>query len=104
MLMLADPISSAGMGSRPRQELGGSPASFYLYVENADTTLARATKAGAKAIKPVQDMFWDDRGGTFECPEGFHWTVATHVRDLTPAEIAAGFAGLKKQLAASASK
>jgi hypothetical protein len=37
---------------------------------------------------PVTDMFWGDRYGKLEDPFGHHWSVATHVRDVTPEEMA----------------
>ena len=39
---------------------------------------------------PVADRFWGDRYGHREDPFGHAWSVATHTRDLTPAEIAEG--------------
>ena len=44
---------------------------------------------GPKALKgsPVADMFWGDRYGQLEDPYGHRWSVATHIRDLSPDEI-----------------
>jgi hypothetical protein len=36
---------------------------------------------------PAQDMFWGDRYGVVTDPFGHNWSFATHVKDLTPAEI-----------------
>ena len=36
-----------------------------------------------------QDMFWGDRYGVVTDPFGHNWSFATHVKDLTPAEIRA---------------
>ena len=36
---------------------------------------------------PPTDMFWGDRYGVLEDPFGHHWSVATHVRDVTPEEM-----------------
>jgi uncharacterized glyoxalase superfamily protein PhnB len=47
----------------------------------------RAAKAGAKVTMPVADMFWGDRYGKIEDPFGHHWSVGTHVRDVTPQEM-----------------
>jgi PhnB protein len=35
----------------------------------------------------VADMFWGDRYGTFEDPFGHHWSVATHIRDVSREEL-----------------
>jgi PhnB protein len=37
--------------------------------------------------RPVQDMFYGDRIGSFEDPFGHVWHVSTHKEDLTPEEI-----------------
>jgi PhnB protein len=71
------------------QALKGSPVTIHLYVPDVDATVARAVAAGARVTMPVSDMFWGDRYGTLEDPFGHRWSVATHVRDLTPEEIAA---------------
>ena len=66
--------------------LKGSPVTIHLYVEDVDAFVARAVKVGAKVKMPVADMFWGDRYGTIEDPFGHQWSVATHVRDVTPEE------------------
>ena len=69
---------------------GGSPVSFYLYVENVDAAFRRALEAGAEVMMPLQDMFWGDRTGSVKDPFGYGWTLATHTRDLTQEEIQEG--------------
>jgi PhnB protein len=63
------------------------PASLFLYVENVDKAFARAVKAGATAVMQPTDMFWGDRFGTVQDPFGNKWAMATHVEDVTPAEM-----------------
>jgi hypothetical protein len=36
---------------------------------------------------PPADMFWGNRWATLDDPFGHHWSVATHVRDVSPEEI-----------------
>ena len=74
------------------KSLKGSPVTIHLYVHDADSTLAQAAAAGAKVTMPVQEMFWGDRYGQIEDPFGHRWSVATHVRDLTPDEVRSGMA------------
>jgi PhnB protein len=50
---------------------------------------ARAVAAGAKVTMPAADMFWGDRYGQLEDPFGHRWSVATHIRDVSPAEMQA---------------
>ena len=66
---------------------GGSPVSLHLYVKNVDKVVENAVKAGAKLIRPVEDMFYGDRCGGVEDPYGHKWYIATHIQDLTPAQI-----------------
>ena len=66
--------------------LKGTPVTIHLYVEDVDAFVARAEKAGAKVTMPVADMFWGDRYGKIEDPFGHHWSVATHVRDVSMEE------------------
>ena len=66
--------------------LKGSSVTIHLYVENADATFERAVKAGAKITMPLEDQFWGDRYGKLEDPFGHHWSVATHVRDVSMEE------------------
>ena len=72
------------------ETMGGSPVSFYLYVENVDDAFGNALKAGAETKMPVQDMFWGDRVGTVQDPFGYQWSLATHTKELTPQEIEEG--------------
>lgn len=76
-----------GMGKRSAKTLGGSPASLYVYVENVDKVVDKATKLGATSNGPVMDMFWGDRCGTIVDPEGYSWMVATHKAEPTAKEM-----------------
>ena len=78
------------MGGKSPQSLGGSPVSFFIYLENVDEAWQRALKAGAKQVMPLADMFWGDRAGCVDDPFGHHWWLAQHVADLTPDEIKRG--------------
>lgn len=70
--------------------LGGTPVSLHLYVENCDAAVKRAQDAGAKVEMPPMDMFWGDRYAVVVDPFGHKWSFATHVKDMTPAEMEAG--------------
>jgi len=67
--------------------LKGSPVTLHIYTENMDTFIERAVAAGANVTMPPADMFWGDRYGMIEDPFGHRWSVATHIRDLSPEEI-----------------
>lgn len=74
-------------GSLGPKSLKGSPVTIHLYVEDVDAFVARAAGAGAKITMPLQDMFWGDRYCKLEDPFGHQWSVATHVRDVSPEEM-----------------
>ena len=74
-------------GCKSPQLLNGSPITIHIYVEDVDDVFQRAVKAGAQVMMPVQDQFWGDRYGRLQDPFGHQWSVATHKRDMTPAEM-----------------
>jgi uncharacterized glyoxalase superfamily protein PhnB len=73
----------------------GSKHSFHvhLYVENADAAVDRAVKAGATVLAPLQNMPWGDRYGTILDPFGHHWSIASHIEDVTPEQLQQRMAG-----------
>jgi PhnB protein len=66
---------------------GGSPMNIHLYVKNADKIVDRAVAAGAKLLKPVENMFYGDRCGRIEDPFGYQWHVSTHVENVSTREL-----------------
>jgi uncharacterized glyoxalase superfamily protein PhnB len=84
-VMLVDEAPQHGMLGP--KSLKGSPVIIHLYVDDADAFVARAAAAGAKITMPVSETFWGDRYGQLEDPFGHHWSVATHVKDVTPAQM-----------------
>jgi len=88
--------------ARSAKNLGGSPATLYLTVEDVDKVFAKAVKAGATPMGPVMDMFWGDRSGTVIDPEGNPWMIGTHIADPTPEEMKKKMAEWMKGQAAAA--
>jgi uncharacterized glyoxalase superfamily protein PhnB len=84
-VMLADEFP--GCGSLGPKALKGTPVTIHLSVDDVDAVVKRAVKAGATVRMPVADMFWGDRYGIVVDPFGHQWSVATHIRDVTPAEM-----------------
>ena len=84
-IMLVDEFPD--WGALGPKSLKGSPVTTHLYVEDVDAFVARATAAGARITMPLQDMFWGDRYCKLEDPFGHQWSVATHVRDVSPDEM-----------------
>jgi len=84
-------LNDAMMGSKGPKATGGSPASLWIYVEDADPLFNRAVAAGGQVapgpMGTIGDQFWGDRCGTFTDPHGYRWTIATRKEDLTPEEM-----------------
>ena len=94
-IMLSDEFPE--MGHRGPQSLGGSAVSLMLYVEDVDAVVNRATTAGAKLDRPVEDKFYGDRAGSLTDPFGHIWHIGTHKEDVSPQE-------MEKRAAAAAGK
>jgi PhnB protein len=57
------------------------PASYYLYVEDADEAMRKAFAAGATKIMDVADMPYDDRQGGVKDPCGNLWWISERLVD-----------------------
>lgn len=93
-LMLADEFPE--MGARSPKAFGGTAVGICLYVRDVDTVFDQAVRAGATVERPVQNQFYGDRSGTVVDPFGHKWTIATHVEDVSPAEMARRMAEMQK--------
>ena len=88
---------NAAMGKRTAKSVGASPAGLYLYVENVDKVVDKATKLGATGQGPIIDMFWGDRCGTIVDPDGYTWMIGTHKANPTTKEMKKGMLEMMKQ-------
>jgi PhnB protein len=86
LVMLSDALPQ--FATRPPKELGGTSVSVMLYVEDVDAVVKRAVDAGATIEMDVADQFWGDRFGVVQDPYGHLWSIATHVEDVPPEEMA----------------
>ena len=85
VIMLAD--EAPEMGQLSPRNIGGSPVTLSVYVEDVDSAFDRAVSAGATVLRPVENQFYGDRAGQFEDPFGHRWSIATHVEDVPPDEM-----------------
>lgn len=102
-IMIGDSIIMMGEESpnepcKSAETAGGSPVSFYIYVEDVDKAFQKALDAGCVMKMPVQEMFWGDRFGSLNDPFGYNWGLATHTRDLTDQEIQEGARAMFEQM------
>jgi PhnB protein len=86
VIMLSDEFPE--MDVRSPKTVGGTPVTMSVYVGDVDTVFDRAVAAGAKPLRAVENQFYGDRSGQFEDPFGHRWSVATHVEDVSPDEMA----------------
>jgi len=97
-------VNDAMGGGKGPREMGGSPASLWIYVEDCDAMFNRAVAAGARVLEgpmgAMADQFWGDRAGTFTDPAGYRWSIATRKEDLSPKEMEERQAAFMKQFAA----
>jgi PhnB protein len=64
-----------------------SVSTFYAYIDDVDASFKQAKQAGMQELFAVEDMFWGDRTGSVKDSFGTTWTLATHVRDVSPEEM-----------------
>ena len=95
-------LNDAMMGMKGPKGYGGSPASFWLYVEDSEALFTRAIAAGATEQVPMGDQFWGDRAGALGDPAGFSWWIATRKEDLKTEEIRARAEEMFKKMAGAA--
>jgi PhnB protein len=91
-VMLAD--EAPQMDAYSPKHHNGSPVSLMLYVDDVDSFAAKATAAGTKVLRPIQNQFYGDRSGTFQDPFGYKWTIGTHVEDVSPQDMKARMASM----------
>jgi PhnB protein len=86
LVMLSDALPQ--FTARPPKELGGTTGAVFLYVEDVDAVTKQAVDAGGTVEMEVADQFWGDRFGSITDPFGHLWSIATHVEDVPPEEMA----------------
>jgi PhnB protein len=85
-IMLADDFPE--MNVLGPQSAGRTPVLIHLYVDNVDHVFNQAVKSGATIVRELSNAFYGDRIGCLTDPFGHSWSVATHIEDLSPEEIA----------------
>ena len=75
--------------------MGTTAGSVLVLILGA--AIAKAEAAGATLVMPAADMFWGDRYGKLEDAFGHHWSVATHVRDVSLEEAQKAMQAMQQQ-------
>lgn len=84
VFMLADEFP--GRSTAPTS-LNGTPVTFVLMVENADTTFSQAVAAGATPLMPPADQFYGYRMGLILDPFGHKWMLQHPLAEVSAAEM-----------------
>ncbi|MES2660398.1 MAG: VOC family protein [Verrucomicrobiota bacterium] len=71
----------------------GKGGAFMIYVADVDAAFTKAIYEGATVLQDPADQFWGDRTARVADPFGYRWSFATHVRDVSPEEMAKAVAG-----------
>jgi PhnB protein len=74
--------------------------SVFLYVPSVDKAMAKAVTLGATIRMPAMDQFWGDRMGSVVDKQGNIWAIATHIEQVSPAEMKKRAKAAAKQMAA----
>ncbi len=86
VVMLADVPPMDGYGSP--KDLPVVHSTTLCYVDDVDAHYAKAKAAGAQILTEPTDQFYGDRTYRARDIGGHEWTFATHVRDVSPEELA----------------
>ena len=86
LIMVSDEFPE--MGQVAPKTVGGSPVVISVYVDDVDAVFGRAQQAGAEVVRPPEDQFYGDRAAQFNDPFGHRWSIATHIEDVPPDEMA----------------
>ncbi|HVE45899.1 MAG TPA: VOC family protein [Acidimicrobiales bacterium] len=86
-IYLADaPEDMPGDAGSPKK-LGGTSVLLHRYVTDVDAAVAQAEAAGATVLRAPEDQFYGDRAAVVVDPWGHHWSLHTHVKDVSPEEM-----------------
>lgn len=94
VVIVEDEDPQRGTTAPPVGGLPGTPVFQFIYVEDVDTTVARAVELGATMQRAPENQFYGDRDAFIVDPFGHGWTVATHVEDVSHDELARRMAAL----------
>jgi PhnB protein len=96
-VMLADEFPEMGIVCPLTIGAARSPVAIHVYLADVDGVYRKALDAGATSMREPADQFYGDRNAQFHDPSGHVWSIATHVEDVSSAE-------MQKRLAAMSAK
>jgi PhnB protein len=78
------------------ESIGGASVGLHLHVDNADTYIERAVKAGGKLLRGPFNAPHGERSGTVRDPFGHEWMLGHTIEVMTPEEMKRRYAELEK--------
>ncbi|WBB69184.1 VOC family protein [Micromonospora sp. WMMD812] len=94
VVIVEDEDPQRGTTAPPVGGLPGTPVFQFIYVEDVDTTVARAVEYGAVLQRAPENQFYGDRDGFIIDPFGHGWVVASHLEDVGPDEMSRRLAAM----------
>jgi len=88
VLIVEDEFPDRGTKAPGPAGVEGTPFYLFLYVEDVDAVVAKAVKLGAQLKRSPENQFYGDRDGYIVDPFGQGWTIASHIEDVSAAELA----------------
>lgn len=88
IVYVADAPEDMPGGVANPKRLGGTSVMLHRYVADVDAAVAKAEAAGAAVIRAPEDQFYGDRAAVVADPWGHQWSLHTHLRDVSPEEMA----------------
>ena len=85
------------MIGEPQGDWKPRPSMLYHYVADVDATYKQALAAGAQSVVAPANMFYGDRHACVKDVAGNDWWIATHIEDVSVAEIQARATAFYKQ-------
>jgi len=67
-------------------QLGKMTQSLTIIVSDVDRLYGRATTAGAPVVEALNETVYGERQFVVRDPDGHHWLIAQHIRDVAPDE------------------
>jgi PhnB protein len=77
--------------SKSPTTLSGTTVRLCLTVDDVDTIMTRAQKAGAVVTMPVEDQFYGQRSGTIRDPFGHEWMLQHEIEKVDNSQIKSRF-------------
>ena len=84
-VMLADEFPEIGV--RSPSNIGGSPVTIHLHVDDADAVVDSAANAGATVEMPPTDMFYGEHTAVLRDPFGHRWNIGHTIEEVSPDEM-----------------